>query len=153
MCGQPNRSFDELDQKTDHIIYYHVLFSNFLRVAFEPHNCHRCHCGTRDTCSTVLLHLYAEMFQKQPSGGVFRNRCSENMQPVYRRTHIPKYDFVTQLNWNHTSAWVLSLTPFLKIVSWGLRLVCLRTYQTSTMYIYNICSRKKPSNWLTQIRK
>ena len=32
-------------------------------------------------------------FQKQPSWGVYRKRCSENMQQIYRRTVILKYDF------------------------------------------------------------
>ena len=31
-------------------------------------------------------------FQKQPSRGVLRKRCSENMQQIYRRTPIPKGD-------------------------------------------------------------
>ena len=31
--------------------------------------------------------------QKQPSRGVVRKRCSENMQQVYRRTPMPKCDF------------------------------------------------------------
>ena len=31
--------------------------------------------------------------QKQPSRGVRRKRCSENMQQIYRRTPIPKCDF------------------------------------------------------------
>ena len=31
--------------------------------------------------------------QKQPPGGVLKRRCSENMQLIYRRTPMPKYDF------------------------------------------------------------
>ena len=31
--------------------------------------------------------------QKQPSGGVLRKRCSENMQQIYRRTPTAKRDF------------------------------------------------------------
>ena len=31
--------------------------------------------------------------QKQPFRAVFRERCSENMQQIYRRTPIPKCDF------------------------------------------------------------
>ena len=33
------------------------------------------------------------MQQKQPSRGILRKRCSENMQKIYRRTPEPKYDF------------------------------------------------------------
>ena len=31
--------------------------------------------------------------QKHPSRGVLRKRCSENMQPIYRRKPMPKSDF------------------------------------------------------------
>ena len=31
--------------------------------------------------------------QMQPSRGVPRKRCSENIQQIYRRTPMPKYDF------------------------------------------------------------
>ena len=31
--------------------------------------------------------------QNQPSGGVIRKRCSENMQQTYRRTAMLKCDF------------------------------------------------------------
>ena len=32
-------------------------------------------------------------YQKQPSRGVLRKRCSENMLQIYRRTPMLKYDF------------------------------------------------------------
>ena len=32
------------------------------------------------------------LVQKQPSRGVLRKRCSENMQQIYRRIPMPKYD-------------------------------------------------------------
>ena len=32
-------------------------------------------------------------FQKQLSRGVFKKRCSENIQQIYKRTHMPKCDF------------------------------------------------------------
>ena len=31
--------------------------------------------------------------QKQPSRGVLRKKCSENMQQLYKRTPMPKCDF------------------------------------------------------------
>ena len=31
--------------------------------------------------------------QKQPSRGVLKKRCSEDMQLIYRRTPMPKCDF------------------------------------------------------------
>ena len=49
--------------------------------------------------------------QKQPSRGVLRKRCSENMQRIYRKTLMLKCDFnkvTKQLYWTHTSAWVFS---------------------------------------------
>ena len=44
------------------------------------------------------------MFQKQPSRGVLRKRCSGNMQQIYRGT--PKV--AKQLYWNRTSVWMFS---------------------------------------------
>ena len=44
--------------------------------------------------------------QKQPSRGAPRKRCSENMQQIYRTT--PMQSVISQLYWNHTSAWVFS---------------------------------------------
>ena len=49
--------------------------------------------------------------EKQPPRDVRRKRCSENMQQIYRRTPMPKYDFnkaAKQLYENHTSTWVFS---------------------------------------------
>ena len=49
--------------------------------------------------------------KQQPSRGVLRENCSNNMLQIYRRTPIPECDFnkvALQLYWNHTSAWVLS---------------------------------------------
>ena len=34
--------------------------------------------------------LSQPMFRKQPSGGVLKKRCSENIQQIYRRTPMPK---------------------------------------------------------------
>ena len=36
---------------------------------------------------------HISVLQKQPSRGVLRKRCSENMQQIYRRTPMPKCDF------------------------------------------------------------
>ena len=51
--------------------------------------------------------------QKQPSRGVLRKKCSQNMQKIYRRTPMPRCDFnkvALQLYWfwNRASAWVFS---------------------------------------------
>ena len=49
--------------------------------------------------------------QKQPSRGVLRRWCSENMQQIYRRTPMPKSDLnkvTLQLYWKHTSTWMFS---------------------------------------------
>ena len=52
-----------------------------------------------------------DTLQKQPSRGVIKKSCSENMQQIYRRTPMPKCDFnkvALELYWNCTSKWVLS---------------------------------------------
>ena len=41
---------------------------------------------------------------KQPSRGILKKRCCENVQQIYRRTPT--------LKWNHTSAWVFSCKCF-----------------------------------------
>ena len=48
---------------------------------------------------------------KQPSPVVLKERCSENMRQIYRKTPMPKCDFnqvAKQLYRNHTLAWVFS---------------------------------------------
>ena len=55
--------------------------------------------------------------QKQPYKSLLRKRCSENMQQIYRRTPMPRYNFnkiALQLYWNRTSAGG-SLVNFLNI--------------------------------------
>ena len=47
----------------------------------------------QSTCkNSPTLMVYAIVVQKQPSRGVFRESCSENMQQIYRRTPIPNCD-------------------------------------------------------------
>ena len=53
--------------------------------------------------------LVKNLIQKQPFRGILRKSCSENIQPIYWRTPMPKYNFnkvVEQLYWNHSLAWV-----------------------------------------------
>ena len=55
--------------------------------------------------------LFNVLTKKLPFRGVIIKRGSENMQQIYRRTPMPKYDFnkvANQLYWNRTSAWVFS---------------------------------------------
>ena len=40
-----------------------------------------------------LYQLKERKSQKQPSRGVLKKSCSENMQQIYRRTPIRKFDF------------------------------------------------------------
>ena len=40
-----------------------------------------------------------------------KKKCSENMQQIYRRTPMPKWDLdkvALQIYWNRTSAWVFT---------------------------------------------
>ena len=71
-------------------------------------------------------------FQKQPSWGVYRKRCSENMQQIYRRTVILKYDFnkvasnfieiALQYGCSPINLLHIFRTPFPKNTSWWLLL-------------------------------
>ena len=66
------------------IVNYHIL-SRFLRkIIFSKAN-HGWY-----SCLFVLFIFHV---QKQPSRGVLRKRCSENMQQMYRRTPMSKCDF------------------------------------------------------------
>ena len=58
-----------------------------------------------------IVSLFPMAKQKQPPRGVFKKRCSENMQQIYRRTPMRKRDFnkaALKLYWNLPSAWVFS---------------------------------------------
>ena len=75
-------------------------------------------------------------------------RCSENMQQIYRRIPMPKCDFskaALQIYWNHTSAWVFSCklhifrTPFSKNTPDGLLLYCHITYIKLCLFLWNVC--------------
>ena len=58
-----------------------------------------------------MTRFFNSEYQKQPSRGVLKKRCSENMQQIYRRIPVLKCDFnkvAFQLYWNYTSAWMLS---------------------------------------------
>ena len=52
-------------------------------------------CWAVVTCavSDFIVSALGYTFQKQSPRGVPRKRCSENMQQIYRRTPIPKFDF------------------------------------------------------------
>ena len=54
---------------------------------------------------------FSHFIQKQPSRGVLKKRCSENIQQIYRRGPMSECNFnkvTLQLSGNHTSAWVFS---------------------------------------------
>ena len=72
-----------------------------------------------DAFSTFVLsylnqkkgNVTAMIIQKKSSRSVFKKRCSENMQQMYRRTPLSKCNFnkvAFQLYWNRTLAWVFS---------------------------------------------
>ena len=64
-----------------------------------------------------ILHWHEVIYkvQKQPSRGIFRKRCSENMQQIYRRTPMPKC----------VNLMYIFRTPFPKNASGGLLLKVL----------------------------
>ena len=72
-------------------------------------------------------HRTSNLLQKQSSGGVHMKKSSENMQQIYRRTLMPKYDFNATLFKSHFGICVLLLhifrTSFLKKTPGGLLLL------------------------------
>ena len=110
--------------------------------------------------------------QKQPSMGVLRNRCSENMLQIYRRTPLPICDFnkfAFQLYWNRTSAGVFScifsayfqntfylehlwVTASLYLISKDHVIVSCRKGETLTVKNIYFCFRCFPSQqWIVLI--
>ena len=67
--------------------------------------------------------------QKQPSGGVLRKRCSENMQQIYRRTPTAKPDF-------DKVAWQPILIKLKTLNDWGN--LCNQNNQNTTTNSYII---------------
>ena len=65
-----------------------------------------------NTPLTFICLLLTQIIQKQPSRGLLEERCSKNMQQIYRRTPMPKCDFNKQLHRNRSSAWVYVLHIF-----------------------------------------
>ena len=66
-------------------------------------------CTPENILKTRLL--WNRFLHKQPSRGILRKRCSENMQQIYKRIPLPKCDFnkiAKQFYWNHISAWMSS---------------------------------------------
>ena len=56
------------------------------------------------------------LIQRQPSRGVLRKRCSENMQQIYKRTPMPKRDFNKVAKKKSTSTELLLLIASLKYI-------------------------------------
>ena len=59
----------------------------------------------------LKIYFWSMIFQTQPTRGVLKKSCSENMQQIYRRTPMPECDFNKvgkQLFWNRTLTWLFS---------------------------------------------
>ena len=52
-----------------------------------------CRCIVTESGSKSFSRGRRWKLQKQPSRGVPRKKCSENVQQIYRRTLMPKCDF------------------------------------------------------------
>ena len=82
--------------------------------------------------------------QEQPSRGVLRKWCSENMQQIYRRTPMPKCDFnkvalQLEITLRHECSPVnllhISRTPFLKNTYGGEKHLWLLLNETNTVIL------------------
>ena len=60
------------------ISYYHIIGTPL--PLLYPHN-------------QCITNFHQRYFEKQPTRGVLKKRCSENMQQICRRTPMPKCDF------------------------------------------------------------
>ena len=60
----------------------------------------------------IIFFLRVKKNQKQPSRGILRKKCSENIQQIYRRTPMPKCDFNKVLGLVHWCSTVSLLHIF-----------------------------------------
>ena len=60
----------------------------------------------------IIFFLRLKKNQKQPSRGILRKRCSENIQQIYRRTPMPKCDFNKVLGLVH---WCFGIGALLSV--------------------------------------
>ena len=51
----------------------------------------------------MILSCFKFNVEKQPSRGVARKRCSENLQQIYKKINMPKCDFNTTFLKSHFS--------------------------------------------------
>ena len=92
--------------------------------------------------------LKGELMQKQPSRGILRKRCSENMQQIYKRTPMLKCDFNKVARFSPVNLLHVLRRAVLKNTSEGLHLLmsmfvveiyCL-FYCQYVLYFLNIVS-------------
>ena len=89
---------------------------------------------------------YFSKMQKQPARCVPRKRCSENMQQIYRRTPMPKRDFI-EITLRHGRSPVILLhifrTPFPMNTS---------RWEVLKMILHNSRNKTTASSWTRELR-
>ena len=97
-----------------------LLYSQFLNKSLQFANFFTARClDVRfwDFLCFICLTFNPEYYlQKQPSKGVFRKRCPENMQQIYRRTPMSKCNF-------NNATLCKALISIMKLY-WNLTLTC-----------------------------
>ena len=94
--------------------YLNFLYKNNSKNFVWKKTCFKNH--ENRSCIDLLLDFHK--IKKQPCRDVLRKRCFENIQDIYRRTPMSKYNFnkiKKQLHWNHTSAWMLFCNFFVHL--------------------------------------
>ena len=82
----PRQSHGKIGNKQKKLLLGNLTFFS----KDEPHENY----FQKDSLSNQLFSkLFQRIFQKQASKGIFKNRCSENMQQIYRITPMRKCDF------------------------------------------------------------
>ena len=93
--------------------------------------------------------------QKQPSRGVLRKRCSENMQQIYRRTPMPKWGFnkVPKHGCSSVNLLHISRTTFLKnTYGWLLLIIfSIADYVVSFLQFAPVFRKRKRNNLLSML--
>ena len=96
--------------------------------------------------------------QKQPSRGILRKRCSENIQQIYRRTPMPKCDFNKVLGLVH---WCFGIGALLSVCCIFSEHIFLRTpldgcfwiLYFASIYFVNVYDAKKLGMYFLQSKK
>ena len=111
---QKNRSCHSKQQQIGYLMICGNIQSLVVlieKLAFTANICKGLSLNKKETvfCKEEFVHLREH--QKQPTKGVLKKRCPENMQQIYRKTPMPKCDGCSTVNLRIFSEHPFVVTP------------------------------------------